>query len=135
MQETRSRTIKCGSKTQVSMTIRFSWSKMLQTLRSSYIMFTTLQGFLFKARASTTCQRPYKVITIIIHTRVSSKCHHAIQVVCSMTFSRASWSSSEIPRLQWLLQCLPGLQDHISCVFNIFSKVAASMTSRPCWHQ
>ena len=100
VQETNSRTIKCGS-------------KMLQTLRSSYIMSTTLQGFFFKARASTTCQRPYKVITIIIHTRVSSKCHQAIQVVGSMTFARASWPSSGIPRLYGLLQRLPGLQDHL----------------------
>ena len=53
MQETSSRTIKCGSKTQVSMTIRFSWSKMLQTLSSSYIMSTTLQGFFIKVRHQT----------------------------------------------------------------------------------
>ena len=77
-------------------------------------MSTTLQGFYFKARASTTCQRRYKVITIIIHTRVSSKCHYVIQVVGSMTFARASWSSSGIPSLHGLLHQARGFMSFFS---------------------
>ena len=116
------------------MTLFFIWSRHLQghynaSSRHLQGFYPTIhwsyqyKGFHLKPRESTTCQRPYKVITIIIHARVpwpfqrmtqgdqvqalgptntsktSSKCHHATIWVGAKTSScpRTISKGSETP--------------------------------------
>ena len=76
--------------------------------------------------------KPNHAMSLIFNSSLS--CHGLPKLSCPHMSSNAHIPLAMSSTFSFNVHLL-GLQHHQQDYFNIFSKVVASMTSRPCWHQ